>query len=161
MSRRGMTLIELLIVTAIMAIMSAALISTILMPLQEQAAVEIQAEQSRGIALAVSALTEDFHNAESAIFEEEGELILTSQTQELAYFIDENEVLRRVAGDDRNANGGTPVASTAREFNVEISESNEFANVFIKLSDQKYQRTFETGNSFTVLIGQRWMGEAK
>ena len=100
--RHAFTLIELLIVTAIIAIISGALIATLIAPLKEQAATDLDADLQHVSMVFFARLTEDVHCAGALQIEEDYSRLTVQPAFEkenrILYFVSDDSTLRRWEG---------------------------------------------------------------
>ena len=102
--RRAFTLIELLIVVAIIAIISGALMGGLILPLKEHPRADADAAMQRGAATFAAAVTADAHDALSAEVSTDGSALLIRRLPEgspaALYWTGEDATLRRALVDD-------------------------------------------------------------
>ncbi len=113
--RRAFTLIELLIVVAIIAIMSAATFSIITAPLQEDVLSDIEASAETGLATFFSALVQDAHSATVMEPQASGDGMrlrgAAAGGADVVYQVDAQRRLRRMVTAEEGPDG--PVAGPA------------------------------------------------
>ncbi|MEQ8819710.1 MAG: prepilin-type N-terminal cleavage/methylation domain-containing protein [Sumerlaeia bacterium] len=117
--RRAFTLIELLIVVAIIAIISGALMGGLILPLKEHPRADADAAMQRGAALFAAAVTADAHDALSAEVSANGSALLIRRLPEgspaALYWTDEGSSLRRALVNDAAASQDLEAAMAATE----------------------------------------------
>lgn len=101
-SRRAMTLIELLIVVAIIAILSAAALAVVVAPLADVLRSRAEARLNGGFGMLHAALVADLHDAREARIGADGsELeVVGPDGTAVVYAVDEGGTLRRRRGDE-------------------------------------------------------------
>lgn len=98
---RALTLIELLIVTAIVAIMASSLLAVITAPAHEQIFADVDNQFESGSAIFFSALVADAHSARSLKTNEKFQALVLEpgdiNDSAVVYFVDDRKNLRRAA----------------------------------------------------------------
>lgn len=163
---RGYTLIELLIVVAIIAIMSAASMTIFVAPMQENAIASIDNARQNGESTFFARLVEDAHSANRILAAQPGKLSLeTTGTvpQTITYYTDEQHSLRRhVAkspGDLKSPNAGAALLENVQTFTPEQISDGKECRITLASATTRYARTF--GESHTIVLGigsQGWTG---
>lgn len=133
---RGVTLIELLIVVAILAIMSASLLAVVVAPIREQVITDIRVEQLEGTTILLSRFVEDAHLSGQMELAQDGTVIHFSSRgsteRNIVYKMDDAGIIRRYFNPDDEAlralldedttNGllyqGTPILAMGKHFQV-------------------------------------------
>lgn len=166
------TLIELLIVVAIIAIMSGALLAVLIAPLKEQAATELRAEMQRGSMTFFANLTADLHGAEAIAISEDGTRLeatpLLDPETRILYFLSNDRVLRRWEGGASDLPGasnptfGAPLVISVETLIFEQlpGEPPKIRTSLLARRDYMQQAWDET-RSLTILLGDAWKGTAQ
>ena len=104
--RRGFTLIEMLIVVAILSIITASLISYIQMPPREQLQATTDVAIEQGLAACFSKLVADAHNATELRMTPDGRGLIAENSGEgssAVYYVDADQTLRRAIASEAQA----------------------------------------------------------
>lgn len=165
----GYTLIELLIVVAIIAIMSAASITVFVAPMQENAFASIDNARQNGEATLFARLVEDAHSADRIIAAQPGKLALeTSGThaQTITYYIDSQQMLRRhvtnAATGPATANAGAALLENVQTFTPGQTANGKQCSITLASGTTRYARKIGDSHSIVLGIGtQGWTGEAQ
>lgn len=169
--RHAFTLIELLIVTAIIAIISGALIATLIAPLKEQAATDLDAEMQRGSMVFFARLTEDVHCAGALQIEEDSSRLTVQPAFEkenrILYFVSDDSTLRRWEGiaEELPAAGaeppglGAPLVPSVEQLQfTRAADGASTMTARLLARREAMQQMLVVDRSLTLLTDQAWRG---
>lgn len=163
-NNRGYTLIELLIVIAMISILSGAMFTVVTGPLQEWKMADVQSELESGVGLAVCKLIEDVADAKSLEYSEEDQRIgLLIGDETVVYFVDENKSLRRVVGEvvPNLPNQGALLVPHLQEFSlIELDHPDRF-QLELTASQTLFQQDFKSSRSIEFTVGRPWLEVAR
>lgn len=172
------TLIELLIVVAIIAIFAASSLSVVTAPAEEQAFSIIDEHFESGTNLFFTHFVADAHDAESLrVIENPPALILTQAGETnsaVAYFVDSRHQLRRaiLSGDElaalatRGERGaleyrGAVLIEAVVELRAEKQESTGLWRVSLHARSTRLDREINVNRHVDVCVGHSWLGGAQ
>ena len=167
--RAGYTLIELLIVVAIIAIMTAGSLTVIVAPMQEQAFASIDHARQTGESACFARLVEDAHAAVRVAIAEPGKLVLETtgtRAESVMYYVDAEKHLRRLvapAGQAPDATGsaGAALMDDVQTFTAVSDGPTRQCRIVIAASTAKYNRTLSASHELVLGVGaDSWTGEA-
>jgi prepilin-type N-terminal cleavage/methylation domain-containing protein len=163
-NNRGYTLIELLIVIAMISILSGAMFTVVTGPLQEWKMADVQSELESGVGLAVCKLIEDAADAKSLEYSEEDQRIdLLIGDETVVYFVDENKSLRRVVGEvvPNLPSQGALLVPHLQEFTVTAMDSPDRYHFVLTASQELFHQDFKSSRSIKFTVGRPWLEVAR
>ncbi len=170
-NRKAFTLIELLIVIAIIAIGASALLAVIVAPLKEQVIADYHVEMERGSMSFFSSLTTDIHSAGDFEIGDNGSRIeITPAIQNenrIIYYVNDEHVLRRWKGPVAEApesDSDAPVIGAPLVSGIEIlnfsqpdTDSNSLS-IRLHAKQQVMQHPVAVKKDLTISVGGDWKG---
>lgn len=163
--RNAFTLIELLIVIAIIAILTAASITTFVAPMQEQAFASIDHSRQVGESTLLARLVEDAHSADKVTTASAGEFVLqTTGTAPISirYYVDDSKRLRRSANALDAPQPTSPGASLMDDVNTFTAEQLTTGGQYrVRLASgtSRYARKLENSHELVLNVGAAaWTG---
>ncbi|MCC5874873.1 MAG: type II secretion system protein [Candidatus Sumerlaeia bacterium] len=177
--KRGTTLIELLIVVAILAIMSAALLAVVIAPVKEQVVTDLKMEQLDGTTLLLTTMVEDARTASTIKVTESGATVHLFRDEPMewgvVYHLDDRNVVRRyyqpsqedvalLLGGDADAPlvaSGTPMLSMVHRFAVEQTEDIRFWRVEVESLVNRLHEDHRHARTISLLVGDHRKGDGQ
>jgi prepilin-type N-terminal cleavage/methylation domain-containing protein len=165
---KAFTLIELLIVVAILSIMSAALIATIVAPIKEQVMTDLRTEQLEGATLLVSTLTTDMHAASGVqIFNDGNSVLLDGARGATLYHLGPDSIIRRhhqlgtdeasavLQGttDEQFSRLGTPMLAMVQQFSVKRPDPDGLVMIAFESSITRLHEDLVLARSLSIKPG--------
>lgn len=148
--RNAFTLIELLIVVAIIVILSAASLALVVAPLKDQVTTTLQMEQEAGMARLFTYLIADAHNANEVSIADEGDFPVLRIGFEggdpVQYAVDAGGNLRRSTGDRTML-----LVEGMRSFRVK--RDGDVLHVELTAAKDLYRRSWEIERALDLNIG--------
>jgi prepilin-type N-terminal cleavage/methylation domain-containing protein len=165
--RRGYTLIEMLIVVAILAVFSASSLVIVTAPMYERVYADIEAPREAGLATLLPALVADAHAAASAEAPD-GAFILRGAAPDggdVAYFVDSAKQLRRAqaaAGasvdEMRAQTAGAALIEDIEVFSAAHDEATGLWSVTVRAATSRLARNMSADRTIAVAVGKAWAG---
>ena len=155
----GVTLIELLIVIAMLSIFSAGSLMFIMIPLREQAWSSTEGAYQSGIASTFSRLTEDMHEADRVEITKPDELkIWMRASGKLAEYRIQNGKLQRIfsSPQDATTTAVALLAEDVRSFHVERDPGSNITTIQLEQGRPQYDRTISRKASISLISGNTW-----
>lgn len=174
---RGVTLIELLIVVAILSIMSTALLAVVVAPIKEQVVTDLKMSQLEGTTLLLTTLVEDGRTASHIDVSGDGSAVHLHRDDpdgwRVVYHLDETGIIRRhyrpsdetatdlLAGgaDSLTSAGGTPILSMVSRFSVEPTDSDRLWRIEVEAMEVRMHEEHRHGRVMQLLLGSHPRGE--
>ncbi|MCX7718337.1 MAG: prepilin-type N-terminal cleavage/methylation domain-containing protein [Candidatus Sumerlaeaceae bacterium] len=163
----GFTLIETLIVVAMLAIFTASSLVMVTAPMYERVYADIEAPREAGLATLLPALVSDAHAAASAEAPD-GAFVLRGAApggDDIAYFVDTAKQLRRAqasAGasweDLRGRAAGAALLEDIEAFSASHDESAGLWRVTLRTATTRLGRKMSADHTITVAVGKTWAG---
>ena len=155
MKRRAFTLIELLIVIAIISILASATFGLIVMPLREQVLLEMDSRMHRGATVTFGTLVQDFHLAETVTLpsEENSDLLIESASGERIVYTLQDRRLYRQRGEDRS---GALMMEWVSEWNVQSVTSSRY-EVTLAAEVVHFERPMSYSRTVTLTTEKPWL----
>jgi prepilin-type N-terminal cleavage/methylation domain-containing protein len=168
-SAAAFTLIELLIVVAIIAIMSAASMAVIVAPMQERTFASLDHSRQAGESTLLARLVEDTHSAARIPTAEAGRLVLEttgSAALRITYHVDTDHHLRRHVAklsEPAAADGtGAALIDDVLSFTPELVSDGRQCRVQIASGVVKYNRPVGSRQDVVLAVGSAgWSGEVR
>ena len=167
---RGLTLIELLIVIAILSIFSVGILAVATAPLRERLYAEQDLGREAGLALLHSKLTADAHNAfeAQAVANPPGFALRSHDRSTVVYYLDDKRTIRRwrIGGGGvdafqsrhaTNPRHGTPLLQGVDGFDVTLREDGRWA-LSLRGEEQVLDNNYRLDEELTLLAGLAWTG---
>lgn len=173
---RAFTLIELLIVVAIMGMISASMLAFIQTPAEEHTFAVIENAMESGAALFFTHITSEAHRAKAIKSGSVGQsLALTGAGRnglDVVYFVDSEKRLRRVETPHEEARKildgtsaktvvplGAALLSHVQHIGVEPNGANGLYTITLRAETSRLARNMKIDRSVETHVGNAWMGE--
>ncbi|MCB2156959.1 prepilin-type N-terminal cleavage/methylation domain-containing protein [bacterium] len=151
---QGLTLIELLIVIAIISIMAAGSLAIITEPMKEHVRANIRMEQEAGFSTLAAQIVADAHDSDKAKVGTE-----SIEFPGIArYYVDGARVLRRSVGDDT---AGAALLPHVREFTMDRSSEDGLQQIHVVSSIVIAEREVRLDRRIPLRVGNDWIGGVK
>jgi prepilin-type N-terminal cleavage/methylation domain-containing protein len=166
----GFTLIETLIVFAILAILSTSSLVIVTAPMYERAYADIEAPREAGLATLLPALVSDAHAAASAEGAD-GAFVLRGAAPgggDIAYFVDTARQLRRAQAapgasvdELRGLAAGSALIEDIEVFSAARDEATGLWRVTLRAATTRLARDMSADRTIAVAVGKRWAGDGQ
>ncbi|MBX7247151.1 MAG: prepilin-type N-terminal cleavage/methylation domain-containing protein [Candidatus Sumerlaeaceae bacterium] len=162
---RAVTLIELLIVVAIIAIFSGGSMAILIAPAQEQAYAGIEVPAETGCSRLFAALVADAHSATAVEHDAATSTTIfraAADGKDVVYRVDANARLRRIAGaqaDDKipDSSRGSMLIESISEFSL-VRQQGNLWRVSVASNTRRMARNLGLHRSLDVAVGRSWSG---